>query len=617
MNSANTAPAAKAPKAKHFLSSPRALITFLSDIGNLASPVFRSKQRKSVLILFAVVVAFSLTYVQLTVILSYWRQDFFDAIEAKDVDAFKDLLLSWHADPKNGVFGIMPGFLGMALFAMLLNVEIYFLTQWLQMKGRTELTFIIMDEWLSDLSYYITGLIHGYGADGTENPDQRITEDVRDFIILLIQLSLGLIATIAIFFGFIFILWNASGPITIYDYTIPHYMVFAAVIYALVGTWATSWVGRPLPDLKNEKQRREADLRFALMRVRENAKEIALSDGGSVEKVKLHGLYDHLIGNWWNIMWNTKKLTGLTAAYGQAAVVFPYIVSAPAYFAGAITLGVLMQIATAFEKVQDSLSWFVDSYGELAELHAIVQRLMTLKRAMAEARVAHQNGIKIRASADGNLKLVDLKVNLPNQAPLLQIGAQTFEAGESTIIGGRSGCGKSTLFGAIAGIWPFGEGEIDRPQNSLFLPQHPYMPLGMLQGVVTYPHSADAYSREQILEALEAAGLGTIGHELDVVDNWSQRLSGGQQQRISIARAFLAKPDWLFLDEATAALDLQSEQEFFVTLKKCLPNTTIVSIGHRTEVMKFHQRHLVIQREVQPPTGPVGRMFDVTPVRGI
>ncbi|HEY9730563.1 MAG TPA: ABC transporter ATP-binding protein/permease [Drouetiella sp.] len=594
------------------LLAPKVLGKLIRDSWEIATPIFKSEQRRSVSILYAVVFAITMIYVQLLVTFSYWKKDFYDALQALDQKAFGDLLLSWYPDADNGVFGIMPGFIFIASLAVVLQMYIYFLTQWLHQKGRTELTKSFLDQWLGDLSFYITSLTHGEGSVGNENPDQRIAEDCREFVRLMIKLTLELIATLATLGSFAFVLWTVSGSVTIYGYEIPHYMVWAAIIYASVGTGLTAWVGKPLPDLKNEQQRREADFRYALVRVREFAQAIALSNGAENEKAKLSVLYSHLLGNWWNIMWTTKKLTGLTTAYGQAAAVFPLIVAAPRYFAGAIKLGVLMQIVGAFDKVQESLSWFVDSYTELAELYAIVDRLMTLKTAIEAARVAHHNGIEIESSNDGKLKFVALNVDLPDRSPLLQMGGQTFIAHQSTLIGGKSGCGKSTLFSALAGIWPFGSGVVKRPDNCMFLPQHPYMPLGTLAEVLAYPHSVDTFAKEDILAALEAAGLGEIGHEFDVVDNWSQRLSGGQQQRISIVRALLAKPDWLFLDEATASLDVASEEAFFAALQKWLPDATIVSIAHRPEVKQYHKRHLVIAPHVDCEIGPVGRLFDIT-----
>lgn len=592
------------------LLSPRVLWKLVRDVWELATPVLKSEHRNSAIILFFSVFALSMMLVKLRVTFSFWKQEFYDAIQTLNVDAFWALLLRYVPDPEHGVIGVMPGFLTIFIVAIPLAMYVYFLTQCLQRHGRTALTESFLKEWLDDLAFYISGLAEEEGDHGNENPDQRISEDCRDFIELAVKLSLELLANVATLFSFVFILWELSGSITVYGFTIDHYMVFVAVIYAVLGTSLTSVIGRPLSGLRNEQQKREADFRYALMRVRENTQAIALSGGAANEKARLNMLYAGLLGNWSAIMWNTKKLIGLETVYGYAAGVFPLIVAGPRYFAGAIKLGVLIQIIDAFGQVQEALSWFVDSYKELAQLHAIVDRLMTLKTAIAAARVAHRSGIKVEQSEDGKLKLIALNVDLPDQAPLLQVGSQTFLAGQSALIGGRSGCGKSTLFSAIAGIWPFGTGSIQRPNNCMFLPQHPYMPLGTLAEVLTYPHAVDTYSKEDILAALGAAGLGEIGHELQLVANWSQRLSGGQQQRISIVRALLAKPAWLFLDEATASLDVASEEAFFAALQKWLTDATIVSIAHRPEVKRFHKRHLVIASKVDPLVGPVGRLFE-------
>jgi putative ATP-binding cassette transporter len=301
-------------------------------------------------------------------------------------------------------------------------------------------------------------------------------------------------------------------------------------------------------------------------------------------------------------MQRTKMLNALTAGYEQVAVIFPFIVAAPRYFSGAIPLGGLTQTAGAFGRVQDALSWFITRYPDLAQWHAIVERLTTFHRAVVAARAAFGTGLALSDTPDGSVQVRDLTLELPNGAKLLTDADLVFEPGHSVVVTGRSGSGKSTLFRAIAGIWPFGQGRVQRPfERCLFLPQRPYIPLGSLRHVICYPHAPDMHSGDEVARALADAGLPQLVSRLDDDDNWPMQLSGGEQQRVALARALLAKPDWLFLDEATASLDPDAEAELYRTLKDRLPNTTLVSIAHRPSVAAFHERRLVFEREEGKP----------------
>jgi putative ATP-binding cassette transporter len=341
----------------------------------------------------------------------------------------------------------------------------------------------------------------------------------------------------------------------------------------------------------------EADFRYSLVRVRENMEGIALYSGEAEEKGILGHRFGAVIGNWWAIMQRTKLLNALTAGYEQVAVVFPFIVAAPRFFSGEIPLGGLTQTAGAFGRVQDALSWFITRYPDLAQWHAIVERLTTFHRAVVAARAAFGTGLAVTDAGAGPVALRDATIELPNGAKLLQDADLVLERGHSVVISGRSGSGKSTLFRVLAGIWPFGQGRVERPaERILFLPQRPYIPLGTLRHVVTYPHPSNTFSRDEIARALEDAGLGQFVSHLDRDEAWAQQLSGGEQQRVALARALLVKPDWLFLDEATASLDPAAEAELYRIVQARLPNTTLVSIAHRPSVAAFHERHLVLER---------------------
>ncbi len=576
----------------------RGLGPFLRSAWRLARPYFSSEEKWSARVLLLAIIALNLTAVFLMVVLNYWNREFYNALQAKDWDAFIQLLFFYRRTDS----GLLPGFCGVATVYIIVAVYRTYLNQWLQIRWRRWLTRRFIDEWLADRAYYRISLTTEGEAIGTDNPDQRIAEDLRDFVDSTLSLGVGLLSNVVSLFSFVGILWGLSGSVTLLGVTIPGYMVWVAIIYAAVGTTLTHLIGRPLVGLSFRQQRVEADFRYALVRLRENVEGVALYSGEGEEKDNLKHRFGYVIGNWWMIMRRTKLLNTLISGYDQVAVVFPIIVAAPRYFSGQIQLGGLTQTAGAFGRVQDSLSWFVSAYASLASWRATVERLTTFHKAIVAARAAYGHGL---VSADGPLGRVaarDLSIELPNGATLLRHADLNFTAGRSVVVTGRSGSGKSTLFRALAGIWPFGSGRVERPAGrSLFLPQRPYIPLGTLRQVVTYPSDAQTQDPARVAQALEDAGLPQLVAHLDEDSNWPQRLSGGEQQRVAIARALLARPDWLFLDEATASLDPESEAQLYRVLKQRLPGTTIVSIAHRPAVAAFHDQRMVFRRDEGRP----------------
>ncbi len=576
----------------------RGLGPFLKDAWRLARPYFWSDEKWSARALLLSIVALNLSIVGMSVVLSFWNREFYNALQNKDWDAFISLLF-WYRRTDSG---LMPGFSWVAAVYIAVAVYRTYLNQWLQIRWRRWMTGRFLDEWLSDRAYYRISLTTDTAAIGTDNPDQRIAEDLRDFVESTLQLGLGLLSNVVSLFSFVGILWGLSGALTVFGVTIPGYMVWVAVIYAAVGTSLTHLIGRPLVALNFRQQRVEADFRYALVRLRENMEGVALYGGEMEEQGNLAQRFTNVIGNWWAIMRRTKLLNSLIAGYEQVAVVFPIIVAAPRYFAGQLPLGGLTQTAGAFGRVQDSLSWFVTAYSALAGWRATVERLTTFRRAIEAAHAAVGSGLDMQDTGAEAVELRDLTLNLPNGESLLRDADLTFRRGQSVVVTGRSGSGKSTLFRAIAGIWPFGSGRVERPAGRcLFVPQRPYIPLGTLRHVVTYPAAEAAFPQAAVAQALADAGMGAFVAHLDEDQNWPQRLSGGEQQRVALARALLARPDWLFLDEATASLDPESEAHLYETLKRRLPQTTIVSIAHRPAVASFHDRRLVFQR---PDSGP-------------
>jgi putative ATP-binding cassette transporter len=571
---------------------------FLRDAWLLSRPYYRSEEKWSAWGLLISILALRLLLVGMTVVLSFWNREFFNSLQDKDFTAFAELLFVYRWTPS----GLMPGFCEIAAVYIVVAVYFTYLSQWLQIRWRRWLTVHFLDEWLADRAYYRISLTTDRAAIGTDNPDQRIAEDIRDFVDNTLTLGISLLANIVTLVSFLGILWSLSGTITLFGVNIPGYMVWVALAYAIVGTWLTHLVGRPLAALRFRQQRVEADFRYSLVRVRENMEGIALYSGEGEEKATLGHRFHSVIGNWWAIMQRTKFLNALTAGYEQVAVIFPFIVAAPRYFSGQIPLGGLTQTAGAFGRVQDALSWLITRYPDLAQWHAIVERLTTFHRAIVAARAAFGTGLALADAPDGSVQMREFTLELPNGTKLLSDADLVFEQGHSVVVSGRSGSGKSTLFRAIAGIWPFGHGRVQRPvERCLFLPQRPYIPLGSLRHVISYPHPPQTYSREELAGALADAGLPQFAARLDHDEAWAQQLSGGEQQRVALARALLAKPDWLFLDEATASLDPEAEAELYRMLKARLPGTTLVSIAHRPSVAAFHERRLVLQREEGKP----------------
>ena len=389
-------------------------------------------------------------------------------------------------------------------------------------------------------------------------------------------------------------------------------MLWAALVYAVIGTVLTHYVGRPLARLEFNKQRVEANFRHALVRLRDSTEGVALYRGEAEEERFLLDRFAAVAANWLQLIRRQKLLNALTEGYGQVADIFPFVVAAPRYFAGEIALGGLTRTASAFARVQLAMSWFIDAYIWLAAWRATVDRLAGFQRSIAAARSLSGQGIALRSAADDAVTLRDVTLTLPDGTTLLDGGCLRFPRGQSTVISGRSGAGKSTLFRALAGIWPFGSGAVERPPGTyLFLPQRPYIPLGTLRHAVSYPAAPDALPDAAIRQAMTDAGLATLLDELDQDQPWSQRLSGGEQQRLAVARALLLRPGWLFLDEATASLDPEAEAELYGVLRRRLPDATLISIAHRPDVAQFHDQARVFRRA----PGAAGRLEDAAQVR--
>lgn len=558
--------------------------SFLRDVWRLIKPYWTSEERFTAWLLLAAVIGLTLAMVYMNVQFNTWYNAFYNALQEKDKAAFWKLM---------GRFAILATiYIAMAVYAFYLN-------QMLQIRWRRWLTDEYLKQWLADRAYYRLQL----GGNPADNPDQRIAEDFKLFVDESLTLSLGFLNAVVTLGSFIGILWGLSGPLSIPynggEIAIPGYMVWAALLYAIAGTWITHKIGKALIGLSFNQQRFEADFRFGLVRFRENAEGVALYGGEKDEMKNFRQRFANVVDNWWRIMKRQKILNSFTIGYNQAAIIFPFLVAGNRYFAGTIQLGGLMQISNAFGQVQGSLSWFIGAYASFASWKATSDRLLGFHDAIVHAREQHvqTTGVKVVEDGSGVLSLDNVALELPDGSPLLKASNISIAPQESVLIQGPSGSGKSTLFRAIAGIWPFGSGRVHMPTGvaKLFLPQKPYLPLGTLRDVASYPARDAAYSDEQLRDALNAVGLPQLAERLDEQQNWALQLSPGEQQRIAFARALLQKPDWLFMDEATSSLDEANEEKLFKLLKERLPQTTIVSVGHRAALNEYHSRRLELR----------------------
>ena len=564
----------------------RGILSRLAIVWRIAGPYFRSEDRWPAGLLLAAVVAIELSIVAITVLFNAWNARFYNALQDRNWDAFVYQL---------GYFCVL------ATAFILLAVYQLYLNQWLQIRWRRWLTSSYLDHWMEGANHYRMQLL----GDAADNPDQRISEDIAQFIQLTLFIGLKLLNAGVTTASFMVILWalSAAAPLHLFGmgFSIPGYLLWAALIYACIGTAFTHLIGRPLIALNFQQQRYEADFRFNMVRVRENSEQIALLDGERAERDRLLIRFGNVVANWMAIMTRQKKLTFFTAGYQQAAVVFPFIMVSPAYFANAVQLGGLMQTANAFGQVQSALSVFVEIYRNLAEWSAVIERLSGFDASVATARAVAVTPpvIGVAAGEGAAVTFKDLAVRLPNGIPLVNASDISIGLGERVLVSGPSGAGKSTLFRALAGVWPFGAGTITVPKNArlMILPQRPYFPIAPLAAAVAYPAEPGTFDAARVAELVAAVGLPVLASRIEEEAHWNRMLSLGEQQRLGIARALLHAPDYLFLDEATASLDEPAEAALYHLLEERLGRATIVSIGHRSTLAAFHRRRLAFNRE--------------------
>ncbi|HEX7391142.1 MAG TPA: ABC transporter ATP-binding protein/permease, partial [Acidiphilium sp.] len=569
-----------------FMTNSRLAFT---DAWRLAKPYFGSEEKWGAWGLLITIIALNLFAVYLNVLYTYWYRVAYNALQVKDATVFWEAMFTYKF--VKGYPWFVPGFCEWAAINITVLVYAFYLNQMLEIRWRRWITHRFVDDWLKRHAYYEISLKAEAGSP-LDNPDQRIADDLGNFVSSNLSLGINFISNIVNLLSFIFVLWFIAPPLHIFGMVIPGYLVWAAIIYSIFGTYFTHMIGWKLIPLNFQQQQVDADFRFNLIRVRENTEQIALYGGEAEESIGLRQRFHAIYLNWWKIMIRTKALNFFTVGFAQVALIFPFVVAAPGYFTGIFTLGVMMQISNIFGNVQSSFSWFVGAYPQLVTWRATVQRLDGFERAVMEAQARDAaKPVEMATARDGGLVAEDLAIDLPDGRHLIEQDHLEIAPGEPVAIIGPSGAGKSTLLRALAGIWPFGRGRVSQPAGQLmFLPQKPYFPLGSLKRAVAYPRKEHEISDDAVRAALADVGLGQFATQIDHVDNWGLRFSGGEQQRLALARVLIVRPDWLFLDEALSALDDPAAHALFAMLRTRLPDTQIVSVAHHDSVIDLHPR---------------------------
>lgn len=558
-----------------------------SQFWQLAGPYFSFRRSWRPLLAFALLLVLTLFSVRLNVLFSFWYNGFYSALQGLDQTAFWYLL---------GVFAVL------ATIHVLRSLFTFYVTQAFNIHWRVWLTERLSADWMRGDAYYRGQFL----AEPVDNPDQRIELDINAFVSGSVSLALGAVSALVSLVAFTGILWGLSAPLTVAGIEVPRAMVFAVYVYVLIATWIAFRLGKPLIRLNFLNEKLTANFRYALMRLRENAENIAFYQGGQVERGTLLTRFFALIGNAWALVFRNLKFSGFNLGISQVAVVFPFILQAPRFFSGAIKLGDVMQTSQAFGQVQDSLSFFRESYDTFAQYRATLDRLTGFLDANQQASALPRVFSEDQPHA---LDISGLQVMRPDGHALIADLDLSLQAGQALLIKGPSGSGKTTLLRALAGLWPYAEGEVRRPmgKQALFLSQRPYLPLGDLRTAIAYPADATPADDARMQQALRQVNLAHLAERLDTPSDWAHILSVGEQQRLAFARVLFNQPQVVFLDESTSAMDEGLEHALYSLLRTEMPNTLLVSVGHRSTLAGFHTHRLDVDglggwalREQQP-----------------
>ena len=561
---------------------------FFRDVWYLTKSYWQSEEKKKAFFLLGCIIALTLGVVYMLVLLNQWNNSFYSALQNYDAKKIFDELIhfSW-----------------LAAIYILLAVYSYYLQQTLILNWRRWLTTRFIDIWLQNKTYYNLQM---FGKD-TDNPDQRISEDVRQFVEMTLSFGIGILKAFCTFASFVVILYNLSGSLSFTfmgkTWTINGYMLWASVLYSVIGTYITHIVGRKLVKINFIQQKYEADFRFSMIRLRESAESVAFYRGEAQEGSVFKQRFKMLLDNFWKLVNKQKQLVFLNSGYSQIAIIFPFVVAMNRYLTKEVTLGGLMQVASAFGRVQDSLSYFVDMYSSIAQWQAVVMRLTCFGHHMHDVYQQAERFHVERFAAADVVEVDNMQINLPDGKPLLENISFTLHPGHNVLIKGVSGSGKSTLLRAISGIWPFVDGKIFLPERDklMFIPQKSYLPLGTLRAALNYPGNKPIDDTE-LIYLMDLCQIGYLKDKLDLEADWSHVLSVGEQQRLAFVRAHIQQPQWLFLDEATSALDEDTEANMYSLLQERLQQTTVVSVGHRSTLNKYHELVLRLNKSTRQVT---------------
>lgn len=561
---------------------------FFRDVWYLTKSYWQSEEKKKAFFLLGCIIALTLGVVYMLVLLNQWNNSFYSALQNYDAKKIFDELIhfSW-----------------LAAIYILLAVYSYYLQQTLILNWRRWLTTRFIDIWLQNKTYYNLQM---FGKD-TDNPDQRISEDVRQFVEMTLSFGIGILKAFCTFASFVVILYNLSGSLSFTfmgkTWTINGYMLWASLLYSVIGTYITHIVGRKLVKINFIQQKYEADFRFSMIRLRESAESVAFYRGEAQEGSVFKQRFKMLLDNFWKLVNKQKQLVFLNSGYSQIAIIFPFVVAMNRYLTKEVTLGGLMQVASAFGRVQDSLSYFVDMYSSIAQWQAVVMRLTCFGHHMHDVYQQAERFHVERFAAADVVEVNNMQINLPDGKPLLENISFTLHPGHNVLIKGVNGSGKSTLLRAISGIWPFVDGKIFLPERDklMFIPQKSYLPLGTLRAALNYPGNKPIDDTE-LIYLMDLCQIGYLKDKLDLEADWSHVLSVGEQQRLAFVRAHIQQPQWLFLDEATSALDEDTEANMYRLLQERLQQTTVVSVGHRSTLNKYHELVLRLNKSTRQVT---------------